>query len=216
MSTEAPLTPAQTHALFDILIHHQLYAEIEAFKYPNTITTYGFPFRKDDGVQTTSPLLQSMFNKTLLRLPGLKSVSLEFWRDKIKTMVQKMGEAELSESYDKGAIGSRKAMATAVSSILEYVARGMLGGYSPKRPKKDTSGKEEGYDVGNADDLLRAFDDTMREAIYGDLLEEAFRKTAATGKLEDHSQLVQATHEYIIIKYVSTSNISVGANNIAV
>jgi hypothetical protein len=216
MSTEAPLTPAQTHALFDILIHHQLYAEIEGFKYPDTITTYGFPFRKDDGVQTTSPLLQSMFNKTLLRLPGLKSVSLEFWRDKIETIVQKMGEAELSESYDKGAIGSRKAMATAISSILEYVARGMLGGYSPKRSKKDTGGKEEEYDVGNADDLLRAFDDTMREAIYGDLLEEAFRKTAATGKLEDHSQLVQATHEYIILKYVSISNISVCADTVAV
>src|SRR5947209_6082447 len=72
MSSSSDTLPGvQSHALFDILVHHQLYAEIESFKYPEAIDNYGYPFRKDDGVQTTSPLLQNMINKFLLQLPGL-------------------------------------------------------------------------------------------------------------------------------------------------
>lgn len=196
--TSSPLTPAQTHALFDILIHHQLYTEIEAFKYPQAIATYGYPFRKEDGVQTTSPLLQNMLNKLALRLPGLENVGLDFWQEKVKVLVAKLGEAELSESYDKGAIGARKAMATALSSMLEYVARGMLGGWPAGERKADKEQKV--YDTSKADDILAAWDDTIREVIYGNLLDEAFQKTAETGKLEDHTSMVQGAHEYILLK----------------
>ncbi|PSN68237.1 hypothetical protein BS50DRAFT_523377 [Corynespora cassiicola Philippines] len=199
MSSPA-LSPEQTHALFDVLIHHQLYGEIEAFKYPSTIDHYGYPFRKPDGVQTKSPLLQNMLNKFVLRLPGLNSIGLDFWQDKVRTMVAKLGEAELSESYDKGAIGARKALATAISSLLEYVARGMLGGY-PVRLGKETPKKE--YDTNKPEDILEAWDDGMRALIYGDLLDDLFEQTAATGKLEDHSSLVQAAHEYILLNLAS-------------
>ncbi|KAF2865637.1 PX-associated-domain-containing protein [Massariosphaeria phaeospora] len=195
------LDAAQTHALFDVLIHHQLYAEIEAFKDPATIDHYGYPFRKADGVQTTSPLLQNMLNKFVLPLPGLNSIGLDFWQDKIRTLVAKMAEAELSESYDKGSIGARKALATAISSLLEYVARGMLGGY-PVRAEKEAVAKKD-YNASKPEDLLEAWDDGMRELIYGDLLDELFKKTAATGKLEDHSSLVQAAHEYILLNIAS-------------
>lgn len=191
-----PLDPAQTHALFDILIHYQLYSEIEAFKYPNAISTYGYPFRKEDGVQTTSPLLQIMLNKLVLRLPGLKSVGLDFWQEKVRVLVSKLGEAELSESYDKGAIGARKMLSTAISSMLEYVARGMLGGWPPGEKKEE--GKE--YDISKPDDIVCAWDDAMREVIYGDLLDEAFKKTAETGRLEDHSSLVRGAHEFLLLK----------------
>ncbi|KAF2016778.1 hypothetical protein BU24DRAFT_423131 [Aaosphaeria arxii CBS 175.79] len=200
--TSPPLTAAQTHALFDVLIHHQLYSEIEAFKYPKAITTYGYPFRKEDGVQTTSPLLQNMVNKFALQLPGLKDISLEFWQEKVKALVMKLGEAELSESYDKGAIGARKALATAISALLEYVARGMLGGYPVGQSESGTSEDNE-YDRSKPEDLLRAWDDAMREAIYGNLLDEAFKKTGETGNLEDHSSLIQAAHEYIILNLAS-------------
>ncbi|KAF2711081.1 hypothetical protein K504DRAFT_429639 [Pleomassaria siparia CBS 279.74] len=196
-----PLTAAQTHALFDILIHHQLYAEIEAFKYPTAIERYGYPFRKADGVQTTAPLLQSMLNKFVLRLPGLKSVGLDFWQDKIKILVAKMGEAELSESYDKGAIGARKALATAISSLLEYVARGMLGGYPVV--EKQEADKEKEYHTSKPEDVLQAWDDGMRELIHGDLLDKLFEQTAATGKLEDHSSIVQAAHEFLLLNLAS-------------
>lgn len=195
------LTPAQTHALFDILIHQQLYKEIAAFTYPDTIDKYGYPFRKEDGVQTTSPLLQSMLNKFALRLPGLRNVERDFWQDKVQVLMRKMAEAEMSQSYDKGAIGARKALATAGSSMLEYVARGMLGGMPRREDGKTKGAKEQKYDTTKAEDIERAFHDALYGVVYGDLLDEAFKKTSETAKLEEHSSLVQAAHEYILLKY---------------
>ncbi|KAJ4311938.1 hypothetical protein N0V94_007700 [Neodidymelliopsis sp. IMI 364377] len=199
-SSAAPLAPAQTHALFDILIHHQLYAEIEAFKHPSTIDHYGFPFRKADGVQTTSPLLQNMLNKFALTNPALKNLGSSFWQDKIQALVARMAEAELSESYDKGAIGSRKALATAASSIAEYIGRGMLGGY-PVAQKKDDGTKQ--YDTSKPKDVLEAWEECARSFIYGDLLDQMLEKVTATDKLEDHSSLVQAGHEFILLNVAS-------------
>ncbi|KAF2443469.1 hypothetical protein P171DRAFT_389682 [Karstenula rhodostoma CBS 690.94] len=197
--SDPALTRAQTHALFDVLIHHQLYSEIEAFKYPNAIEQYGFPFHKADGVQTTSPLLQNMLNKFVMRLPGLKNVGQDFWQDKVRVLVQKLGDAELSESYDKGSVGARKALATAMSSLLEYVARGMLGGYPAGERREE--GKE--YDASKSEDVHQAWDDGMRELIYGGLLDELFDKVAQSGKLEQHSSMVQAAHEYLLLNLAS-------------
>jgi hypothetical protein len=199
-SSAAPLAPAQTHALFDILIHHQLYAEIEAFKHPSTIDHYGYPFRKADGVQTTSPLLQNMLNKFALTNPALKNLGSSFWQDKIQALVARMAEAELSESYDKGAIGSRKALATAASSIAEYIGRGMLGGY-PVAQKKDDGTKQ--YDTSKPEDVLEAWEECARSFIYGDLLDQMLEKVTATDKLEDHSSLIQAGHEFILLNVAS-------------
>lgn len=196
-TTAAPLTPAQTHALFDILIHHQLYAEIEAFKYPSAIDQYGYPFKKQDGTQSTSPLLQNMLNKFALTNPALKPLGREFWQDKVGVLVAKLAEAELSESYDKGAIGSRKALATAASSIAEYIARGMLGGYPVT---KGTDGEKKEYDTSKPEDVQRGFDDLMHGLIYGDLLDHMFVRVKETGKLEDHAPVVQAGHEYMLLK----------------
>lgn len=206
MSSSAPLTSAQTHALFDILIHHQIYSEIEQFKYPSAIDHYGYPFRKADGVQTTSPLLQNMLNKFALCNPAIRGFGRDFWADRIRTLVAKMAEAELSESYDKGAIGSRKALATAASSIAEYVARGMLGGYPVTKgtePKKT-------YDTSKPEDLLQGFDDLMHGLIYGNILDDMAVKVAETQDLEEHAGVVKAAHEYMLLKYVVLNDISMG------
>ncbi|KAF2502711.1 hypothetical protein BU16DRAFT_475065 [Lophium mytilinum] len=197
--SSSTLSPAQAHALFDILTHNETYAEIENFKWPEAIDNYGHPFKKEDGVQTTSPLLQLLLNKFVLKIPGLKSVPLDFWQERCRTLVAKLAEAELSESYDKGAIGSRKTLATAISAILEYVARGCLGGY----PQHARPGPDRKYDTSNADDVMQAWDDAMQEMIYGDLLDELFNKAAESERLEDHSSLVQAAHEYILINLAS-------------
>ncbi|CAN9296328.1 unnamed protein product [Alternaria alternata] len=199
MSTTKPLTPAQTHALFDILIHHQVYAEIEAFKYPSTIDHYGYPFRKADGVQSTSPLLQNMLNKFALCNPAIRNFGESWWSDKIQTLVARMAEAELSESYDKGAIGSRKALATAASSIAEYVARGMLGGY-PVAKKKES--KKE-YDTSKPEDVIQGFEELVKDAIYGNALDDLYEKVKATPRLEDHSSSLQAAHEYMLLNAAS-------------
>ncbi|KAB2104781.1 hypothetical protein AG0111_0g7140 [Alternaria gaisen] len=199
MSTTKPLTPAQTHALFDILIHHQVYAEIEAFKYPSTIDHYGYPFRKADGVQSTSPLLQNMLNKFALCNPAIRNFGESWWSDKIQSLVARMAEAELSESYDKGAIGSRKALATAASSIAEYVARGMLGGY-PAAKKKES--KKE-YDTSKPEDVIQGFEELVKDAIYGNALDDLYEKVKATPRLEDHSSSLQAAHEYMLLNAAS-------------
>ncbi|KAF1363771.1 hypothetical protein EJ07DRAFT_101809 [Lizonia empirigonia] len=199
-SSSAPLAPAQTHALFDMLIHHQLYAEIEAFKHPSTIDYYGHPFRKADGVQSTSPLLQNMLNKFALTNPALQDLGRSFWQDKIQTLVARMAEAELSESYDKGAIGSRKALATAASSIAEYIGRGMLGGYPVAQKEGDGTRQ---YDLSKPADVLDAWEECARSFIYGDLLDQLLEKVTATDRLEDHSSMVQAGHEFILLNVAS-------------
>ncbi|OAR03084.1 hypothetical protein LLEC1_05605 [Akanthomyces lecanii] len=57
MSEQAPqplapqpprLTAAQTRALFDILTHNETYAEIVAFKYPQGVLNYGYPFHNKE------------------------------------------------------------------------------------------------------------------------------------------------------------------------
>ncbi|KAF1834588.1 hypothetical protein BDW02DRAFT_549907 [Decorospora gaudefroyi] len=199
MSTSKPLSAAQTHALFDILIHHQVYSEIEAFKYPSTIDQYGYPFRKADGVQSTSPLLQNMLNKFALCNPAIRRFGDEFWADKIRTLVARMAEAELSESYDKGAIGSRKALATAASSLAEYVARGMLGGY-PVTPTRESTAE---YDTNKPEDVIQGFNDLVHGSIYGDALDELYEKVKATPRLEDHASTLQAAHEYMLLNAAS-------------
>ncbi|KAL6707106.1 hypothetical protein ACN47E_004858 [Coniothyrium glycines] len=199
MSSPAPLTAAQTHALFDILIHHQIYSEIEQFKYPSTIDQYGYPFKKADGVQSTSPMLQNMLNKFALCNPAIRDFGRDFWADKIRTLVAKLAEAELSESYDKGAIGSRKALATAASSIAEYVARGMLGGYPVAKgtePKRD-------YNTSKPEDLLQGFDDLMHGVIYGSILEDMAVKIAETPNLDEHAGVVKAAHEFMLLNTAS-------------
>jgi hypothetical protein len=197
---DAPLlTPPQTHALFDILIHHQLYAEIEAFKDPATIDRYGHPFEKPDGVQTTSPLLQIMINKMLLINPALTGLDPSFWQDKVRVLVANLAHADLSESYDKSAIGTRKALATAASAISEYISRGMLGGYSAAAPASPT----REYDTANPHDVLAAWDECARQFIYGDLCHQLLEKATATDRLEDHTSLVQAGHEFILLNIAS-------------
>jgi hypothetical protein len=142
-------------------------------------------------------MLQNMLNKFALTNPALQKLGKEFWQDKVGVLIAKLAEAELSESYDKGAIGSRKALATAASSIAEYVARGMLGGYPVA---KGRDGQKQTYDISRPEDVQRGFDDLMHGLIYDDVLEQVFEKAKETGKLEDHLSVIQAGHEYMLLK----------------
>ncbi|KAF2202761.1 hypothetical protein GQ43DRAFT_301259 [Delitschia confertaspora ATCC 74209] len=193
------LTPAQTHALFDILLHHSLHSEICSFKNPHAIDTYGYPFCKSDGVQTQSPLLQNLLNKFALPLPGLNSVDSQFWTTKVRGLMVKLGEAELSESYDKGGVGARRVLSTGFSALLEYVGWGMLGGY----PKKAGVDKRRQYDIQKVEDVIQAWDDALQELVYGDLVDEALGEIRQTEVLGEHSSLIQAVHEYILLNLAS-------------
>lgn len=194
MSESTELTAEQANALFDVLTHRETYNEIEEFKIPGAIKHYGPPFQ-EDLKSSKSPILQTLLSKFVLKLPGLRDVSPRFWQTQVEDLIQELSESELSESYDKGVLGIRKTLATAISALIEYPTRGCLGGF----PKRDLPESKE-YDKSNPDDVLQAFQDFLQQMIYGDLIDQLFVKAAETGDLSQHDSLVQAAHEFIVVK----------------
>lgn len=190
------LSPQQAHALFDVLTHHETHDEIQRFKYPDAISNYGPPFENPDGTPSDSPILQTLLHRFVLQLPGLEDVTAEFWQKRVQSIIRQLGDAELSESYDKGTLGSRRTLATAISTLIEYPARGVLGGL-PKKPKHNENSEE--YDVSDPDDVIEAWDDFLQELVYGDMMDELFKKVSETDKVEEHRNLVKCAHEYILV-----------------
>ncbi len=193
--SSSTLSPDQAHALFDILTHHQIYSEIEGFKWPDAIRNYGKPFSKGEISQSSSPLMQDMFKSIAVKLPGIKTLPPEFWQDRIGNLIANLSEPGLSESYDKGTMGTRKTLSTASSVVIENCARGCLGG-CPEAPDKIADVK---YDRSKAEDLKRAWDRAAYELVYGDLIDELDDGVAKSEKLEDTSPLVQAAIEHILL-----------------
>ena len=191
------ISSAQAHALFDILTHYEAYQEIRDLRLLDTIANFGDPLQDSGGVPST-PLIQILIKRFLLVLPGLRDVSTDFWQRKIKDLFIAFARADLSESYDKGSIGIRKTLATACAAMVEFCARGTLGGY----PRSKTVKGEAKYDAINPDDVAVAWDDFLQQIVYGDLIDRMFAKVASTDQLTDHESLVQATHEYVFVMYV--------------
>ncbi|EMT70770.1 hypothetical protein NOF04DRAFT_7936 [Fusarium oxysporum II5] len=244
--TSTNLAPEQVHALFDILTHHETYAEIQGFKDPDAVTGYGYPFSRatvepqttqsappstgwrswagtpassrpgtpkqgaakdvketpsddDDKKPSSSPILQTMLTRFILKLPGVRDLPREFWSVRVQGLLTRLGEAELSESYDKGALGTRKVLATGSSGLLEMVGRGVLGGVKKaNRPDKSSDKKVE-YDRTKAADLVKAWDDVVEGLVYGGLADEMFDHFSKTSDLESHSPVIGAAAEYAII-----------------
>jgi hypothetical protein len=261
-STAEALTPEQTHALFDILTHHETYAEIEGFKSPQAVTSYGFPFatitvavppqqsgwktwsstpvspatsrpvtprartpvsffrstakskaletegetqNEDNSGPSTSPLLQMLLSNFVIGLPGMKDLPRDFWSVRIQGLLVRFGEADLSESYDKGAMGTRKMLSTGSSGLIEMVARGALGGVKRKYPPKTKDGDvktNNKYDLAKAEDITRAWDDIIEDLVYGDLVDKMFDYFGETDDLEAYSPAIKAAAQYAIIQYV--------------
>ncbi|KAF5000200.1 hypothetical protein FGRMN_2014 [Fusarium graminum] len=248
--TSATLAPEQVQALFDILTHHETYAEIQGFKSPDTVKTYGYPFTRstvepqptqsapsstgwrswagtpsnsrpgtpksgsakngkepvsegDDGNRpSSSPILQAMLLRFILKLPGMRDLPREFWSVRVQGLLARLGEAELSESYDKGALGTRKVLATGSSGLIEMVSRGVLGGvkrtHQTEEPSEKDGHKTE-YDRTKASDLVKAWDDVVEGLVYGNLVDEMFAHFSKTADLESHSPVIGASAEYAII-----------------
>lgn len=191
---DTALNPAQSAALFDVLTHFETYREIEDFKQPGAIHKYGPPFQ-DDKSKSSSPVLQTLISKFILPLPGLRNVSAEFWKVRITDIIDELSKAELSESFDKGILGIRKTLATAISALIEYPARASLGGIPEKKPQEKRK-----YDVKNPEDVLQAWQDCLQALVYGDLIDELFSKAAETDDLSKHDTLVQGMHEFVVVK----------------
>jgi len=188
------LSPAQTHALFDILTHYETYAEIETLKWPDAIHHFGPPFSKK-GSQSSSPLLQMLVNKFTVKIPGIRSLLPEFWQERLEVILSKLGKAGLSESYDKGTMGTRKTLATASTSLVECLVRGCLGGYARQQAKA----LNHNYDTSNAEDIMRAWDNAAQELVYGNLIDELFDQMEESERMEDKSVQVQGAVEYLLV-----------------
>ncbi|KAK4998656.1 hypothetical protein LTR66_002160 [Elasticomyces elasticus] len=199
MSNSAELSPEQATALFDILSHHETYAEIENFKYPGAIFLYGPPFELQGAEPSTSPILQTLLARFVLTLPGIRDAGDDFWRTRVQTIVEQLSAAELSESYDKGVLGIRKTLATAISALVEYPARGCLGGF----PKQEQAMARKDYDKSKPDDVLEAWHNFLQQLVHGDLIDEMFKKAAETDDLSKHDGIVQAAHEYVAVNLAS-------------
>lgn len=190
------LQPKQLHALLDILSHHAVYAEIEDFRFPAALDHYGPPFETVPKTPSQTPALQTLVSDFLLHLPGLRDIEDAFWKERVATIIKDFEKAELSESYDKGHIGIRKTLATAISALIEYPVRGVFAGFD--EPTEEDRARQ--YDISKADDIQRAFRDLMHQMVYGHIIDDLVKKVGETDKLSEHTQLVQATHEYVIVK----------------
>ncbi|KAI3343747.1 hypothetical protein F4824DRAFT_441027 [Ustulina deusta] len=200
MTKSEDLTTPQLGALLDILIHHETYAEVQSFQNPEAIETYGWPFvdrdnkggpAKPHGL-SSSPLLQLLLTRLVLGAPAVRDLSTEFWPVKFKGIMRQLGEADLSDSYDKGTLGTRKRLATAASTVHEAVTRGLLSGVSYDH-LPDLHGQ---YDREKATDLTKAWRDCICHLVYGDLIDEIFDQLTHTRDLEAHSPALKGAVEY--------------------
>ncbi|KAK3942666.1 hypothetical protein QBC46DRAFT_379629 [Diplogelasinospora grovesii] len=180
-----------------------MYAEVELFKDPKTILGYGYPFSENgsDGnpyyaEESSAPLLSSLLRSIVLPVPGVRDLPCDFWPTKFQGLLSKLTKAELSESYDKAALGTRKTLATAASVIHESVTRGIVGGISKGGAGRDL---QKSYDRSKASGLVQAWEGVVHELVYGDLVDELFDGAAEKPSLEEHSLGVQAAVDYIII-----------------
>lgn len=204
--SSATLSPQQLEALLDILVHHETYSEVQTFKYPEAIENYGYPFescahKHKDGRsgKSLSPLLQLLFTRLVLPIPGLRDLPSKFWSSKFRCIMKRFGDANLSDSYDKGTLGSRKRLASAASVIHESITRGLLSGV----PNNKLPDLNDTYDLHKAEDLAKAWDGVVQHLVYGNLLDELFNHLAKTTNLESYSPAVNAAVDYAII-YVAT------------
>ncbi|KAI1762245.1 PX-associated-domain-containing protein [Hypoxylon sp. FL1150] len=208
--SSATLSPPQLGALLDILVHHETYSEVQNFKDPDAIEKYGYPFddsnlkkkNKKNGSESpssASPLLQLLLTRLILPAPGIRDLPSDFWSSKFRALMKRLGEADLSESYDKGTLGSRKRLASAASVIHECITRGLLSGV-PDDTLPDLHGK---YDIHKAKDLNRAWDDVVQHLVHGDLVDELFDEFTKTASIEKHSPAVEAAVDSAII-YIAT------------
>lgn len=117
----------------------------------------------------------------------------------MQSIMSRLGEAELSESYDKGAMGTRKTLATGTSALVEMVGRGMLGGVDKLELSTAKDGK---YDHGSADDLERAWGDVIQGLVYGDLVNELFDHFVHSDDMETISPTVEASARHNIFQFV--------------
>ncbi|ROV99725.1 hypothetical protein VSDG_03055 [Cytospora chrysosperma] len=211
MASEASstLTSTQLHALLDILSHNETYREAESFKYPHAVREYGYPFNYEASQggppsykpESSSPLLQLLLTRCILTVPGMGDLPSDFWYRKFQGIMTGLADADFSESYDKGTLGTRKTLATLASVVHAAVTRGILGGVAKGQGNIDL--KSAKYDTTQASELERAWDECVHELVHGNLADDIFDHFTKTDDLEALSPAVKAAADYAILHLAS-------------
>lgn len=211
MAAERPeeLSAEQLQALFDILNHNETYRAAESFKRKEAVRGYGYPFNKAEPLQagdaptyapdSQSPLLQLLLTKCLLTVPSMSDLPADFWPTHFQSIMEQLADANLSESYDKGTLGTRKTLATGASVIHEAITRGLLSGVPQREDGERINLKNATYDTTQAADLRAAWNDCVEDLIYGNLADELFEHITQTQDFEGHSPAVAAAGQYVIV-----------------
>lgn len=200
MDSGAPLTERQLASLLDILTHAETAAEVSSFTHPSAVANYGPPFTapEDPSPAVTSPLLQTLLLRLVLPAPGIRDLPPEFWSERVQGLLSGLAASGLSESYEKGSVGTRRTLATGASAVIEGVARGCLAGFP--RAGLVSGGAGGGEEKGEAEVLEEGWDGFVRGVVHGDLIEGVCEWLEGTDDLEGYSPVVKAAAEYAIIK----------------
>lgn len=142
-----------------------------------------------------------MLSRLVLPIPGISELPRGFWTRGAQGILSRFGAADLSESYDKGAMGTRKTLATGASSIIEMLARATLGGFKGAG-KEPSPASPRTYDELEAKDLTQAWEDFLDGGIYSDLVDKLFQHMTETDDLDAYSPTIKLAAEYVIIQYV--------------
>jgi hypothetical protein len=174
---EPSLTPTQAHALLDYLTHAQTLHEFTSLKVPGRVAHCGPPFvpAPTSPSQPPSPILNTLFRRLALSLPGIRDAPPTLWRTHLQGLLEDMALQDLSDSYDKGTISKRKTVGYGIAVVAEYAGRGVFGGM----PRVEKSGKE-GYDMNSAEDVQRAWDELREGFVYGKDMEDLVDWAAKT------------------------------------
>lgn len=196
-SQEQSLTPFQLEALFNILTHAQSSSEVRDLRYETLMPQFGPPVTPALVGPSAFPLMQNITNTFVP--PNILSES--GWRNQL-TMFQRLGAANLSDSYDKGFFGLRKNAAAGLSTLLESLARGLLAGL-PRNPNVDLATLHtKPYNKQDAKQLEQAWDDAVQGMVYGGLLDQVFDAVKASPELDFVPPVATAALDYYLIWYV--------------
>lgn len=200
MDSGAPLTERQLASLLDILTHAETAAEVSSFTHPSAVANYGPPFTppEDPSPAVTSPLLQTLLLRLVLPAPGIRDLPPEFWSERVEGLLSGLAASGLSESYEKGSVGTRRTLATGASAVIEGVARGCLAGFPRAGLVGGGAGSEE--EKGEAEALEEGWDGFVRGVVHGNLIDGVCEWLEGTDDLEGYSPVVKAAAEYAIIK----------------
>jgi hypothetical protein len=163
---------------------------------------YGYPFVRADGEpapKSATPILQHLVVTFVVPFVGVADLSRDFWSVRAQGILSRFAEANLSESYDKGAVGTRRTVTTVASSAIEVVARGALGGHA-RHVHVCGHLRRGAYDLGTARALERAWADVSQELVYGRLVDELVDHVEEHEDLEGHSPAAEAAVQYIIMQ----------------